>query len=146
MKCNTSAVRCERAVRAFATIAAIMIGTSLLPVTGCGGTILPSVALVVDLHRPKADAKGVSEAIDEFLIARGFTRQDKDAYDELTLQDTVRHYSGGNLLVSVALDQPGRVFIRVSERSETFSEDAGRFVDDLSDALDRRYPGAIHRE
>ena len=123
-----------------------VLAVGLLPVTGCEGGILPSEAVIVDIQPQHGNVEEVARFIDDFLVSRGFARKGKDAYDEITQQHTVRDYARGKLIVSVALDQPGRVYVRVSERSEVLSDGAEVFIAEMSSELDKQYPGRTHRE
>lgn len=107
---------------------------------------MPSEAVIIDIQPQHGSVEEVARFIDDLLVTRSFDREGKDAYDEITRQDTVRDYARGILIVSVRLDEPDRVYIRVSERSEAWSEGAEAFIGEILSELNKEYPGRIHRE
>ena len=70
-------------------------------------------------------------------------RKGKDAYDELTQQDTIRDYAHGPVFVSVAIDSPAQVFLRVSDEGRTFGDQALDVYSNLRLLLERAWPGSV---
>lgn len=102
---------------------------------------LPSRGLEVSLTATADSPNEVAKEAEKYLQARGLRRIGKSGYDEITGNESTMAFGDPNsVLVSMALDKPGYVLIRVDSNTTVLTREADVLFDELKAYLDRRWP------
>ena len=89
----------------------------------------------------------VVDAIDHFLLAQGFEPRGKNGYEEINnvkLSQSYDHPSG--IYCAVNLRDGPAVRLRVGVNADDWSSEADRIFEELSTALEARWPGSVRKE
>lgn len=111
---------------------------------GCTGKILPSEAFVVSLKAAHISQAQATEAIDKFLQANKYNFLGQNAYDKYTHGMNFLTYGGpDDIDVVIALDEDGKLLLRVNQDAEILDSKATQFYGKLRKFCEQSWPGAI---
>lgn len=125
----------------------MLLTISLLLCAACEVGVLPSRGLEVSLEAADATRPAVVDAIDHFLLAQGFEPRGKNGYEEINnvkLSQSYDHPSG--IYCAVNLRDGPAVRLRVGVNADDWSSEADRIFEELSTALEARWPGSVRKE
>lgn len=105
---------------------------------------LPSRGLEVSLSTAKVDAFAVAAKAGSYLERKGLKQLGKSGYDELRGATTSLTFgSPDHVSVSIALDRPGIVPIRIDASADDLPLEANDLFLGLKRELERQWPDAV---
>lgn len=103
-----------------------------------------SKALTVDVLNSGASIPDVEHAVADLLHSRGFVDTGKGGRDEMQGTRTSFNFQGpDDIIVSISVDRPNFVPIRVSQNRSAFLPEAEQLYRELVSSLDKRWPGSV---